>query len=99
MKAERNVFVQLVLLSIEHNVDLELTLSLPLGPVPWPLSTPDGIPTKTDKSKLLHFLESHIESSIDQPYSAAHIIDGTAILHSLTAIPVTFEEHAESVLQ
>ena len=68
IRAERNVFDQLVLLSTEHNVDLELTLSFPLGPVPWSLATADGMPTKTDKSKHLHFLESHIEQqSIDYP--------------------------------
>ena len=48
IRAKRNVFGQLVLLSIELNVDLELTLSFPLGPVPWSLATADGMPTKTD---------------------------------------------------
>ena len=33
MRAERDIFVQLVLLSIEHNVDPKLMLLLPLGPV------------------------------------------------------------------
>ena len=44
-----NVFGQHGLLSIGYNVDLELTLAFLLGPVPWSLSTPDRIPTKTDK--------------------------------------------------
>ena len=74
-----------------------MTLSFPLGPVPWSLATADGMPTKTDKSKLLHFLESHIEPTIDRPSNAVHVIDGNAILQSLTAIPGTFEELAESV--
>ena len=86
MRVERNVFGQLVLLSIEHNVDLELTLSFPLRHVPWSLSTPDGMPTKTVNSKLLYFLESYIEPTFDRPSSAAHIIDVNAILQSLTAI-------------
>ena len=34
IRADRNVFDQLVLLAIQHDVDLELTLSFPLGPVP-----------------------------------------------------------------
>ena len=45
MRAERNAVGQSVLLSIEHNVDLELTFSLPLVPVTYPLSIPDGMPT------------------------------------------------------
>ena len=48
MRAERNIFVQIVILSIEHNVDIELTLTLPLGPVHLPLSSADCMPTKTD---------------------------------------------------
>ena len=48
MRAERNIFGQLVLLSTEHNVDLELTLSLSLGPVPWLMSILDCMPTKSD---------------------------------------------------
>ena len=80
--AERNVFGQLVLLSLEHDVDLELTLSFPLGPVPWPLATADGMPVKTDKSRLLHNLESSIEPTTDRPSDAVHIIDGNAMLQS-----------------
>ena len=97
MRAERKIFCQLVILSIEHNVDLKWTLSLPLGPGPWSLSTPDGMSTKPDKTKLLHFLESHIEPTVDLPSSAANITDRNAILRCLTAIPVTFGEQAESV--
>ena len=44
-----NVFGHHGLLSIGYNLDLELTLVFLLGPVPWSLSTPDRIPTKTDK--------------------------------------------------
>ena len=35
MRAERNVFGQLVLLSLKHNISMEKTLCYPLGPVPW----------------------------------------------------------------
>ena len=54
-----SVFGKHDLLSIGHNV--ELTLPFLLGPVPWSLSTPDRISTNTDKSKLQHGLQSHIE--------------------------------------
>ena len=57
MRASSSVFGQHDLLSIGHNVDLELTLPFLLGPVPWSLSTPDRISTKTDKSKLPHGLQ------------------------------------------
>ena len=60
-----NVFDQYHVLSIGYNVDLESTLPFLLGPVPWSLSTPGRIPTKTDKSKLLHGLQKHIEPTLD----------------------------------
>ena len=68
-----------------------------LGPVPWLLSTPDRIFTKTDKSKLLHGLQLHIEPTLDWPCSAAHNFDGNAILQSIIAFPVTFKGLMEPV--
>ena len=67
MRAERGVFGKYDLLFIGHNVDLELTLPFLLGPVPWSLTSPDRISTKTDKSKLQHGLQSHIEPTLDWP--------------------------------
>ena len=96
-KAERNAFCQLVLLPIEHDIDLQLTLSFPLGPVPWSLTTADGIPTKTDKPKLLHNLESGIKLVTDRPSDDVHIIDGNSMLQSFKPIPDTFYYLAEHV--
>ena len=79
MRAKRSVFGQHDLLSIGHNVELELTLQFLLGPVPWSLSTSDRIFTQTDKSKLQHGLQSHIKSTLDWPCSAAHIVDVSAV--------------------
>ena len=43
------------------------------------VSTPDRISTKTDKSKLQHGLQSHIEPTLDWPCSAAHNVDVIAV--------------------
>ena len=53
IKVGRNIFGQLVLLSIEHNIDLQVTFLYSFGPVPFTLATADGIPFKTYKAKLL----------------------------------------------
>ena len=66
-----------------------------MGPVPWLLTTPDRISTKTDKSKLLHGLQSHIEQTLDWPCSAAHNFDGNAILQNIIAFSVTFKDLME----
>ena len=67
MRALRSLLGKHDLLSIGHNVDLELTLLFLLGPVPWSLTTSDRISTKTDKSKFQHGLQSHIEPTLDWP--------------------------------
>ena len=77
-------------------LDIMLTLYF-LGPVPWSLSTPDRISTNTDKSKLLHGLQSHIEQTLNWPYSAEHSFDGNAILQSIIAFPVTVKDLIEPV--
>ena len=62
-----------------HNVNLELTLPFLLGTVPWSQSIPDRISPKTDKSKLPHGLQSHIELTLDWPCSAVHNFDGNDV--------------------
>ena len=82
---------------IWHNVDIELTRLFLLGPVPWLLSTPDRISTKTDKSKLLHDLQSHIETTLHWPCSAAQNFDSNAILQTIIDFPVAFKGLMEPV--
>ena len=60
VRAERDIFAQLVLLLLQHDIDLELTMSYQLGLVPWALGTADGSPWKSEKSKLLHNLEGNV---------------------------------------
>ena len=67
IKAKRNIVGQLVLLSVQNDINLQVTLSYPLGPVPWSLATADGMPIKTDKAKLLHYLESSVEALLLRP--------------------------------
>ena len=98
IKAERNIFGQLVVLSVEHNIDLQVTLSYLLGSVPYALATADGMPAKTGKSKLLHHLESCIEH-VTAPASeaVAKVIDDNASLYVLSPIPDIFQGVAETV--
>ena len=55
------------------------------------VATPVRISTKTDKSKLPHGLQSHIEPTLDWPCCAGHSFDGNSILKSIIAFPVTFQ--------
>ena len=69
--AERNVFGQLVILTLQHELSLERysplsCSSYPLGPVPpfvpvpWALATSDGAMIKTDKAELMQEDKSHL---------------------------------------
>ena len=97
IKAERNIFGKLVLLSVEHNINLQVTFSYPLGPV-TSLATADGMPVKTDETKSLHSLTSvePVTRPTDEPI--AYVYDGNATLQSLVSIPERFEGLAEMVL-
>ena len=98
MRAERNVFGQLVLLSLKHNISMEKTLCYPLGPVRWSLVTADDKPVKTDKSKLLHCLEG-ISNVADRPsrQNSSYIINGNAVIQAQAGIPRPFGELGDAI--
>lgn len=100
-KAERNVFGQLLILSQEHKVDMEKVLKYPLSPVPWSLSSPDGLPLKTNKATLLHKLGINYCESQDfsRQSNTTYIIDGNALLHCLSSGPDTFGDLAKQAFR
>ena len=87
VRAEGNVFAQLVLLSLKNNIDLEIIMSYQLGPVPWTLATADGAPVKSDKAKLLHNLEGTVDVS-ENPVreETVYIYDGNTLLQAIQYI-------------
>ena len=91
IKAQRNVFGQLVNLAGNHNLSLEAVLSYELSVIPWALSTPDGCPLKTDKSSLLHELEKDCVL-LEKPKNATNVVDAGGLIQSLTSIPDTYED-------
>ena len=70
-----------------------------LGPVPWSLATPDGGLVKTDKSCLLHLLESGTLPVEDVPPMAALILDGMAVLQTTRPTGDTFSPLADQVFR
>ena len=95
VKAQRNIFGQLLMLTMKRNIDLQKVISFPLSPVPFALGTPDGLPMKTDKSVLLHMMD---DSTCWAERNKEHydnlnkcvIIDGNALLHALSPNCETF---------
>ncbi len=98
IRAERNLYGQLPMYAEEHNISMEKALKFPLGPLPWALATSDGFPTKTDKSTLLHKLEDKSAVTVVGPApEAIHIVDGNAVIHSMTSLPDNFAQLAAKV--
>ena len=63
---QRDLFGQLLSISLKKTLDIDKVLSYPLTPVPLALCHLDGSICKTDKSCLLRLLEKGISSEPPQ---------------------------------
>ena len=97
LKADRGLFARMVVMAQTRLLDLRQVLTFELGPLPWSLATPDGCPSKIQKSKLLDLLEKDIEPEDDVLPTAAVIVDAMATLQALGSPSATFGELARQV--
>ena len=68
--------------------------------MPWALATPDGFPTKTDKSKLMHKIEEENKQGPPLPTEdKVYIVDGNAMIQAMVNVPTTFGEVSQSLFQ
>ena len=58
-------------------------LSHPLGPLPWSLSTPDGLLRKTNKSSLATSLQKNVEVAHELPSNSASVVDGMNLVQRI----------------
>ena len=93
LKAQRNVFGQLLMLSEKHHLDLQKVIEYPLGPVPWSLATADGMPIKMDKAALMTKLEE--ESSYKYPEKKEIMYMSLMGMHCSIISP-KFQTHLEN---
>ena len=99
MRADRTLFARLAVVAQSRSLDMRSVLHCELGPVPWSLATPDGGLVKTDKSCLLHLLESGTQPVEDVPPMAAMILDGMAVLQTTRPTGDTFSHLADQVFR
>lgn len=99
IKVERNLIGRILVLAVEHKIDLLHVLSFPLTAVPLSLSHIDGSMNKTDKSKLFKLLEKQVPLSYPQDKIDCTIIDGFFFLHLLGDLPLTFGRLALHILK
>ena len=60
LKADRNLFTQMILIAENRKLQMREVLSHPLGPLPWALSTADGLLRKTNKAALAKELQTSV---------------------------------------
>ena len=77
---------------------MDAILSHPLGPLPWSLSTPDGLLRKTNKASLASLLQKNVQVCEEVPVHSAAIIDGMSLVQRLKGDQLTFGDIAMTVL-
>ena len=73
---------------------MEKALEYPLSPVPLSIAHPDGTRRTNQKSDLLGIIKNHHKSRnihLPSKNNAVFIIDIIAQIHTITEVPVTFE--------
>ena len=100
LRMARDVFARMALLKQFRQIDVKVLFTYPLGPPPWSLADPYGLPRKSNKAKLSQQLERGITATEKYPENATSIFDGMAVLQKLK-IPsgVTFYMVAERVFE
>ena len=101
MKAGRDVFARLLVVSGKRNISLKEVLKYSLGPIPWLLATAEGSFVKTPKSKLLDAIENDAHDPLVAalPERSVRIFDGM-VLQQLTSVCLsTFGEVSEYLLK
>ena len=98
IKLDRDVFARMALLGQFRKIDMRLVFTYPLGPLPWALADPYGLPRKTNKAKLAQQLEKQVVIKDCYPLDATSIYDGMAELQKFKPPPgATFAVVAESL--
>ena len=81
-----------------RKVDMKEVFSYPLGPLPWSISDPYGMPRKTNKATLTKNLEKNASDICEYPTDATSIFDGMAILQIYQPrIKSTFRDASRSL--
>lgn len=104
VRSDRSLFIQLLLVAKEREIDMREILCYTLSPVPGCFSTLDQTSiSKADKSKLLKHLESLVPKSLitEKPKGCAMVIDTMALVQSLVSaqIPDKFGALAEVIFK
>lgn len=77
---------------------MEDILCHPLGPLPWALSTPDGLLRKTNKATLATMLQKNVAAVEQLPDNCVSVVDGMRLVQRVKGDQATFRDIATSAL-
>ena len=83
LKADRTLFTRMIILGQSQKIDVRDLLSHSLGPLPWALATPAGLPRKTNKAALAAQLQKNEHLVQRIPDNAATIIDAMGLVQEI----------------
>jgi len=98
LKADRSLFGRIIVMAQVRDLQMADILSYPLGPLPWALATPDGLPRKRNKSSLATLLQKNVAVSDALPNESATVIDGMCLVQRVKGDQATFGDIAKSIL-
>ena len=99
LKADKNLFGMMAVISYSRNLDMKEVLSHPLGSTPWSLATADGTLRKTNKAVLSNNLEKESTPSEEIPENSSCIIDAMSLVQKIKGKQKTFKEVAETLFR
>ena len=84
LKADRNLFSQMILVAETRSVNMKDLLAHPLGPLLWALANADGSLRKINKAALARELDKNISPAEAIPTPSTCIIDGMGLVQRMT---------------
>ena len=97
LKADKNLFSMMTIISQSRDLDMKEVLSHPLGPIPWSLASNDGTLRKTNKAILSNTIGKLSPPAEDTPNNSACIIDAMNLVQKIKGKHKTFKEVAETL--
>ena len=98
MKADRSLFGRIIVMAQRRNLKMDDILSHTLGPLPWALSTQDGLLRKMNKASLATTLQKDVAVAEQHPGNSASIVDGMNLVQRVKGDQATFGDVATTVL-
>ncbi len=98
LKADRTLFGRIIVMAQGRSLKMEDILSHPLGPLPWALSTSDGLLRKTNKASLATHLQKGMAVAEEHLENCASIVDGMNLVQRVKGDQATFGDIASSIL-